>query len=124
VDIRDHKLQIWPGYRTTIAQHENAILMVAEITHKVIRLDTVLHLLQDIQANSRGHYRNAFSAEIIGQIVLTDYNNKTYRINDINWELNPTSTFPRNGENVSYVDYYKQVRIVVQSSYARFVKNA
>ena len=39
--------------------------------------------------------------------VLSRYNNKTYRIDDIDWEKNPLSTFStRNGE-VSFVQYYE-----------------
>ena len=35
--------------------------------------------------------RRVISAEIIGAIVITKYNNKTYRVDDINWDGNPTS---------------------------------
>ena len=39
--------------------------------------------------------------------VLSRYNNKTYRIDDIDWDKNPLSTFStRNGE-VSFVQYYE-----------------
>ncbi|GBP01862.1 Piwi-like protein Siwi, partial [Eumeta japonica] len=34
VDIHQYKLQVWPGYKTTINQYEDRLLMVAEITHK------------------------------------------------------------------------------------------
>lgn len=39
---------------------------------------------------------------------ISRYNNKTYRIDDIEWDQNPTNTFPlKNGEAISYVQYYK-----------------
>ena len=38
------------------------------------------------------------------------YNNKTYRIDDISWDSSPLATFRlRNGEEISFVDYYKRV---------------
>lgn len=38
------------------------------------------------------------------------YNNKTYRIDDIEWSIKPTDTFQkRDGTQISYEDYYKQV---------------
>ena len=40
-----HKLEIWPGYVTSIRQHENEILLCVELTHKVMRQDTVYDLL-------------------------------------------------------------------------------
>ncbi|KAB1272421.1 Piwi-like protein 4 [Camelus dromedarius] len=47
--------------------------------------------------------------QLIGLIVLTRYNNKTYRINDIDWSVKPTHTFQkRDGTEITYVDYYKQ----------------
>ena len=35
VDIPEFKLQIWPGYKTTINQYEDNLLMVTEITQGV-----------------------------------------------------------------------------------------
>ena len=45
---------------------------------------------------------------------LLRYNNKTYRIDDIDWDKTPASTFEmsrggREGSQISYVDYYQQV---------------
>jgi aubergine-like protein len=44
---------------------------------------------------------------------FTRYNNKTYRIDDIDWSVKPTQAFQkRDGSEVTYVDYYKQVGVV------------
>ena len=40
-----HKLELWPGYVTSIRQHETNILMCCEINHKIMRQDTALELL-------------------------------------------------------------------------------
>jgi hypothetical protein len=38
------------------------------------------------------------------------YNNKTYRVDDIDWEKKPRSTFKlRDGSEISYKDYYQKV---------------
>lgn len=35
------------------------------------------------------------------------YNQRTYFVDDIAWDLNPRSTFEkRTGESISYIDYY------------------
>lgn len=44
---------------------------------------------------------------LIGQSIITRYNNKTYRIDDIDFAMNPMSTFDRNGTPITYVQYYK-----------------
>uniref|UniRef100_A0A8D0XY84 Piwi like RNA-mediated silencing 4 n=1 Tax=Sus scrofa TaxID=9823 RepID=A0A8D0XY84_PIG len=42
-------------------------------------------------------------------LAFTRYNNKTYRIDDIDWSVKPTHTFQkRDGTETTYVDYYKQ----------------
>lgn len=46
---------------------------------------------------------------------MTDYNNNTYRIDDVDYTVTPKSTFKKkNGEEISYCDYYQskyQIRI-------------
>jgi hypothetical protein len=57
-----------------------------------------------------------FDQTINGCIVLTDYNNATYRVDDIDFSVNPRSTFEirKKGSvtKISYVDYYFKVSCV------------
>ena len=46
---------------------------------------------------------------LLGQVVITTYNEKTYRIDDIDWKMNPQERFPFRGAETSYIDYYKTV---------------
>ncbi|KAL4715482.1 hypothetical protein ACJJTC_009108 [Scirpophaga incertulas] len=108
IDIPDYKLQIWPGYKTTINQYEDRLLMVTEIAHKVLRLDTVLQMINEYAATKGTNYKKIFLEDIVGKIVLTDYNKKTYRVDDVSWTDTPRSTFKMKEETVSYVDYYKK----------------
>jgi len=54
-----------------------------------------------------------FSQAIAGCIVLTDYNNATYRVTDVDFDVTPRSTFEVKKKGtvtkISYVDYYLQV---------------
>ena len=36
VVMNKYKLELWPGYDTSIRQHENDILLCCEVTHKVL----------------------------------------------------------------------------------------
>ena len=49
-------MELWPGYVTSIRQHEDSILMCAEITHKVMRRETVLDLLNECQQRNRENW--------------------------------------------------------------------
>ena len=45
---------------------------------------------------------------LIGKNVLTRYNNRTYRIDEILFNKNPESTFNYEGRRMSYVKYFKE----------------
>lgn len=108
--IPEHKLELWPGYITSIRQHEREILLGAEITSKVMRMDTVYHLLTECLREDRANYKRNFQSKIIGSVVLTDYNNRTYHIDDVDFNTRPNSTFQKaDGSSISYVDYYRSV---------------
>uniref|UniRef100_A0A1A9VI45 Aubergine n=1 Tax=Glossina austeni TaxID=7395 RepID=A0A1A9VI45_GLOAU len=106
IDVSGFQIQIWPGYQTSIRQHEQDILLCAEIAHKVMRTDTIYQILT--AAATTADYKTSFSQRVIGTIVLTHYNNKTYRVDDINFELSPLSKFPTKDGDITYVQYYKQ----------------
>jgi hypothetical protein len=44
---------------------------------------------------------------LLGACVLTRYNNRLYRVDDIDFSINPKCTFDRRDEKVSYHEYYK-----------------
>ncbi|KAJ9581672.1 hypothetical protein L9F63_023148 [Diploptera punctata] len=106
--IDPYRLELWPGFITSIRQHEQELLLCTEITHKVMRQETVLDLLEDCVKESPTDYKNLFRKTILGAIVLTDYNNRTYRVDDIDFNSTPASKFDRNGKSTSYVEYYRE----------------
>ncbi|CAB4062070.1 AUB [Lepeophtheirus salmonis] len=60
-------------------------------------------------ASATGDVRNAATRLLLGEIVITRYNNKTYKIDDIDWNTTPSSTFPkRDGSSMSFSDYYRE----------------
>jgi len=104
VDLPEWKLELWPGYITTMRQHEQNILLCCETTSKIIRTDTVY---DQLKAGARD--RDRVTKVLLGTIVMTRYNNKTYRIDEISWDKKANDTFPkRDGSAISYVQYYKE----------------
>jgi aubergine-like protein len=57
VVVAKHQLELWPGYVTSIRQHENDILMCCEITHKVMRQDSVLNVLSECLQRDEKNYK-------------------------------------------------------------------
>ena len=52
--LKQHKLELWPGYVTSIRQHESQILLCCEVSHKILRTDTVLDQIEEVHKRSGG----------------------------------------------------------------------
>ena len=52
--LKQHKLELWPGYVTSIRQHEEKILLCCEISHKILHTDTVLQQIGEVHQKTRG----------------------------------------------------------------------
>ncbi|KAM3611283.1 uncharacterized protein V6R79_016094 [Siganus canaliculatus] len=108
LDIPKHRLTIWPGYSTTILNYETSVMMCTDVSHKVLRSETVLDFMGNLrQQCGNQRFPEICSKELIGLIVLTKYNNKTYRIDDIAWDHTPNNTFKRGDTDISFKNYYK-----------------
>ncbi|OWF41593.1 piwi-like protein 1 [Mizuhopecten yessoensis] len=111
VDITQHKLRVVPGFITSILQYENKAMLCADISHKIMRIDTVLDMMYALY-NSTDRSGDSFyekcTKKFVGSIVLTRYNNKTYRVDDIDWDIHPTSSFTRREGEITFKEYYKK----------------
>uniref|UniRef100_A0A8D3CFA9 Piwi like RNA-mediated silencing 1 n=1 Tax=Scophthalmus maximus TaxID=52904 RepID=A0A8D3CFA9_SCOMX len=109
LSIPQHRLTIWPGYTTTILEYESAIMMCIDVSHKVLRSETVLDFMVNLkQQCGEQRFPEICTKELVGLIVLTKYNNKTYRIDDFAWDKTPCNTFTRGDEEVSFKNYFKK----------------
>ncbi|KAL5239162.1 hypothetical protein ACI65C_006572 [Semiaphis heraclei] len=111
IDMAKHKLQLWPGYETTIGRFEDNILLCAEISTKVMRQESVLDFLNQCayDRNRNRDWMINFKSGVVGTTVITRYNNETYRIDDIDENSNPTSKFrKKDGSEMTYMQYYKE----------------
>ncbi|XP_078105787.1 piwi-like protein 1 isoform X2 [Sander vitreus] len=108
LNIPQHRLTIWPGYTTTILRYESSIMLCTDISHKVLRSETVLDFMANLrQKCGNQRFPEICAKELVGLIVLTKYNNKTYRIDDIAWDHTPNNTFTRGDKDISFKNYYK-----------------
>jgi len=82
--------------------------MCAELNHKVLRKDTAYDVLRDCQRDGRDFQRN-YLQKMIGAVVMTPYNNKTYRVDDVRFDMSPNSKFPtKDGGETDFCTYYKR----------------
>lgn len=86
------------------------MLLCAEITHKVMRMETVHDIMMRVRRDHRD-FQTELEKEVLGTVVLTAYNNKTYRIDDIHFNQKPSDTFETKNGPITFVEYYKTVSI-------------
>lgn len=72
---------------------------------QVLRRDSVLDIFMTIRSAS--DYRGEATRRIVGAIVMTPYNNRTYRVDDIDWDRTPRSTFKQDGQDKSFIQYFQ-----------------
>uniref|UniRef100_A0A8C1NKG0 Piwi-like RNA-mediated gene silencing 1 n=1 Tax=Cyprinus carpio TaxID=7962 RepID=A0A8C1NKG0_CYPCA len=107
-NIPQHRLTIWPGFVTTILQYESSIMLCTDVSHKVLRSETVLDFMYSLrQQCGDQRFPEACTKELVGLIILTKYNNKTYRIDDIAWDHTPNNTFKKGDTEISFKNYFK-----------------
>ena len=86
------QVDIWPGYITTIRQHEYELLLGCQITHKILRTDSALGTIRQVKEKVYGQNQAyAIKKALVGNIIISTYNNKTYRIDDVDFKSSPKS---------------------------------
>ncbi|XP_072164062.1 piwi-like protein 1 isoform X2 [Diadema setosum] len=108
IEIRQHGLKLWPGFTTSITQFEYDVMLMADISHKVLRTHTVLDVMYQLYERTRGNFKEEITRQLVGQIVLTKYNNKTYRVDDIDFDTHPSDTFDTRSGPVSFQEYFQK----------------
>ncbi|CAM4545268.1 unnamed protein product [Leuciscus chuanchicus] len=109
VVLGKHRLQVWPGYSTSIKHTDGGLYLIVDVSHKVLRNDSVLDIMNLIYQGSRESFQDECTKEFVGSIVITRYNNRTYRIDDIEWAKSPKDTFTlADGSVTTFVDYYSK----------------
>jgi len=114
VEIPHHKLEIWPGLVCAIQEVEDGLMLNCDISHRLLRTNTARDILIEVLQNLRKRgsveqFQSIVKKRLVGTIVLTRYNNKPYRVDDIDFSQNPACTFQlSNGINITYIEYFKK----------------
>lgn len=102
-----HGIQIWPGFCSALQVVERGVLLNIDIVHKVLRTQSVLSIINEIKDRSRGDPMEAIRKQLVGATVMTSYNKRTYKVDEIDFNMSPRDTFLVKEVETSYVDYYK-----------------
>lgn len=102
-----------PGYHTSIRQHENQILLNVESISRVQGSLTVLQVLRGLNPGRNDYWQRDFQRLIVGRTVMTTYNCKTYRVDDVDFDSNPSDKFTTRRGETTYIQYYKEVSLLL-----------
>ncbi|XP_015196795.2 piwi-like protein 2 [Lepisosteus oculatus] len=109
VVLGKHRLQVWPGYSACFKRTDGGLYLSVDVTHKVLRNDSVLDIMNVVYQQSRESFQDECTKELIGSIVMTRYNNRTYRVDDIDWAKSPKDVFTMaDGSQITFIDYYSK----------------
>lgn len=61
-----------------------------------------------IYKQSLSSFQDECTKQLVGNVVITRYNNRTYRVDDIDWNKTPRDSFTLlSGEEITFVEYYR-----------------
>ncbi|XP_061585786.1 piwi-like protein 2 [Cololabis saira] len=107
--LAKHRLQVWPGYSTAIKHTDGGLYLSVDVSQKVLRNESVLDIMNTLYHQSKENFQDECTKELIGSIVITRYNNRTYRIDGIEWNKSPQDTFTlMNGTTTTFLEYYSK----------------
>uniref|UniRef100_A0A5F5PY14 Piwi-like protein 2 n=1 Tax=Equus caballus TaxID=9796 RepID=A0A5F5PY14_HORSE len=107
--LQQHRLQIWPGYAASIRRTDGGLFLLADVSHKVIRNDSVLDVMHAMYQQNKENFQDECTKHLVGNIVITRYNNRTYRIDDVDWNKTPKDSFTMSdGKEITFLEYYSK----------------
>ncbi|XP_020755591.1 piwi-like protein 2 isoform X3 [Odocoileus virginianus] len=107
--LQQHRLQIWPGYAASIRRTDGGLFLLADVSHKVIRNDSVLDIMHTMYLQNKESFQDECTKLLVGSIVITRYNNRTYRIDDVDWNKTPKDSFTMSdGKEITFLEYYSK----------------
>jgi aubergine-like protein len=106
-ELRNYNLKIAPGYKASLDMYGEKMLLCTEVAHKLFNFNTVWQEMERIYAqDGANYYKEKCMEKFVGNTVMTQYNKKTYRIDDITWDVKPSDTFEKKGKPITYIQYY------------------
>lgn len=83
-----HNIKVWPGFDSRLTMKESGVLLNIDVCFKVVRTDNCLNYINDVRdkAEQRGQDgQSAVQEALTGTTVVTRYNQKTYKIDRVDF---------------------------------------
>ena len=67
--------------------YEGGLQLQVDVAHRVLRTETVRDIFVNLQKRSAGSFQNEAEKALLGATVITRYNNKSYKIDGIEFKV-------------------------------------
>lgn len=82
--------------------------VLAVLSYSELGGGDVFNARNTLYHQSKENFQEECAKELVGSIVITRYNNRTYRVDDIKWNKSPKDTFTlMDGTKTTFVEYYR-----------------
>lgn len=100
----DYGMNIGQGfYSSSQIWADQKLFFLIDTCSKIVRKDTALNAIKKLGK------KDAIEEELVGYSVMASYSNKrNYIVTGIDFKKNPKSTFDCQGQQMTYIDYYKK----------------
>lgn len=71
IPIPQYNLEMVNGYTTAIAAFENKLMLCAEVSHRLIHVETIYDIISDYYNKDSSNFKSLSAEHIVGQIVMT-----------------------------------------------------
>ena len=97
---------VWPGYITVVDEFEGGLYLQVDVANRVLRTETVHDIFKKLKKGS--NFKDEAEKALLGCSVITRYNNKSYKIDGVEFAESPKTEFTlASGAKISFYDYYK-----------------
>lgn len=105
-----YRINLVGGYNTTTSYLKAGIMMNLDSKTKIIQDVTLLQMIDVIYDTHRDNVQERVRNELTGKVVITKYNNRTYKIEDVDFDMTPQNRFTMRGGGgeETYTNYYKR----------------
>eukprot|EP00116_Pleurobrachia_bachei_P011669 sb/3471931/ len=67
--LEKHKLELWPGYVTSVEKRDGGFMLQTNVSHKMIRTDTAMDRLIELYRQNPSSLKHTANKELIGEYI-------------------------------------------------------
>ena len=104
LNYRKSKVEVWPGYSTSLRVYNKTPLMNIDLSYKVLREKTIADILNE----NTGKHIQKLNELVRGMTAVAIHNKISFRVEGFDFEKKLTDTFTRSdGKQISFIEYFK-----------------